>query len=433
MRFTNRSRLSAAVAALCLSMPLSAMAADRIVLVTEGAGGDLAAAQMKNWSLANGATVTPATAKSNDDEAAIVKANADATILILREVATTGAATTVSGSAAAKANVDAVAAALVTDAGKAEPSVAPTTMPAAVEANDDSTISGAGGSRVIVVSVPTSQSMPVSTRARALRVATAQLLSSDAAYTGTVDAVLPPHTSGALHIGIYDGKGSNNSPGPEAMWSILSKTDNVAFTFVGPQEINGESLRQFDLVMFPGGSGGGQGAALGSAGREAIRTFVSGGGAYIGNCAGAYLASDSYPWSLHMINVKTVNTENGAWARGTGDVQVELTDDGRKLLGDHQTVTLHYANGPIYAIDDNKELPTPKILAWYRSEIAKKDINKGQMVNTPAIVCAPFGKGRVVAFSCHPEYTKEYTDFIRMAVKWVTSKDATDSSDAKVK
>lgn len=42
------------------------------------------------------------------------------------------------------------------------------------------------------------------------------------------------------------------------------------------------SVSNFDAVVFPGGSGSGQAAALGDAGIEAVRSFVRSGGAYIG-------------------------------------------------------------------------------------------------------------------------------------------------------
>jgi putative intracellular protease/amidase len=53
----------------------------------------------------------------------------------------------------------------------------------------------------------------------------------------------------------------------------------------------GVCVAQFDLVVFPGGSGSRQAAALEQEGRGAVWRFVEAGGGYLGVCVGAYLAA----------------------------------------------------------------------------------------------------------------------------------------------
>ncbi|MFT3787845.1 MAG: BPL-N domain-containing protein [Tepidisphaeraceae bacterium] len=279
----------------------------------------------------------------------------------------------------------------------------------------------ASGKAVIVIDAPSNERLPVSQRARMFRVAVNELLAKDLkAYDKGLNHVLPDAEKGVRRIGVYDGLGSNRSPGPEAMYGILSTLKDVRVTFVGPSELrDADAVKQFDVLMFPGGSGSGQARALGPTGRANVKSWVDAGGAYVGNCAGGYFASSGYKWSLGLLNVTTVDSAH--WNRGTGDVQVELTDDGKHLLGDHATITLKYANGPIFAPANRSDLPAVTVLAHYRSELAKNGAVVGAMVNTPAVVTAPFGHGRVVAFSCHPEYSKDYKDFIVKAVDWATS------------
>lgn len=57
-----------------------------------------------------------------------------------------------------------------------------------------------------------------------------------------------------------------------------------------------------DVLLFPGGSGSKQGKALGEAGRSHVRQFTREGGGVIGICAGAYLCSSHYSWSLGLMN-----------------------------------------------------------------------------------------------------------------------------------
>jgi putative intracellular protease/amidase len=71
-------------------------------------------------------------------------------------------------------------------------------------------------------------------------------------------------------------------------------------------DIRGGKLAGMEVLIHPGDSGGGQGRALGEEGRQAVREFVEAGGGYAGLCAGAYLATCDYDWSLHILD------QNGA-------------------------------------------------------------------------------------------------------------------------
>ena len=52
-------------------------------------------------------------------------------------------------------------------------------------------------------------------------------------------------------------------------------------------------------------------------GRRAILDFIKNGGGYVGICAGVYLASSHYSWSLGILNAKVVDGEHWAGARVT--------------------------------------------------------------------------------------------------------------------
>ena len=106
-------------------------------------------------------------------------------------------------------------------------------------------------------------------------------------------------------------------------------------------------LEHYDLVCFMGGSGSGIARTIGEEGIATVRRFVEDGGAYIGVCAGAYLATAGYDWSLHILNARTLHTGN-QWRRGRGEVIIELTDHGRLVLGlEDQRVPVSYVNGPM--------------------------------------------------------------------------------------
>ncbi len=197
--------------------------------------------------------------------------------------------------------------------------------------------------------------------------------------------------------------------------------------FVGPADIQAGVLDQFDVVIFPGGSGSKQAAAIGKEGCRAVREFVESGGGYVGICAGAFLATAKYDWSLALVNADTFtgNREipgvgvKRMWFRGSGIVKMELTDEGKKILGDLPgLVELGYANGPILSPAGKDDLPEYVPLAFFRSEISKYEPQEGTMVDTPAIVASTFGKGRALAISPHPEGTTGLEPLVQRAVAW---------------
>jgi hypothetical protein len=225
--------------------------------------------------------------------------------------------------------------------------------------------------------------------------------------------------SPAIRIALYKGPGTGGA-GPPNLMKRLNDGNTTSITQVTPEEIQNGVLTNFHAVIFGGGSGSRQAAALGETGREAVRTFVSNGGGYIGICAGAYLATSGYPWSLKIINAKTISPK---WMRGAGNVKMELADSGKKILGNQEgQFDVRYINGPIVQPATEKNLPPYESLALFRTELAKNGSPEGIMVNSPAIFAGDYNGGRVVCISPHPEQTKGLEDFVPRAIDWAITK-----------
>lgn len=202
----------------------------------------------------------------------------------------------------------------------------------------------------------------------------------------------------------------------------------MSLHFIGEEEVRPEILNQFDVVLFPGGSGSKQAAAIGKKGREVVKDFVRGGGGYLGVCAGAYLCSSHYDWSLNLIDssVFTGSREipgvgrKQMWYRGGwAPIDVELTKEGEKLFPEiAPEFVVRYANGPIISPKGREELEEYSVLAWFRSENGLWEPQKGTMINTPAIVSGKFGKGRVISVSPHPESTESLHSILRKSIRW---------------
>ena len=237
---------------------------------------------------------------------------------------------------------------------------------------------------------------------------------------GDAEVMTPRLKGGQVQVAVYDGGGTGGK-GVTNLTGILDGDERTAAHHVGPPDIAAGALEQFDVVIFPGGSGKAEAEALGKEAVEAVRTFVRSGGGYIGICGGAFLSSTNYEWSLGIINNKTI--PGRLHERGGGTVTIELTDEGRRLLGDKAgPLDVYYHNGPMLLPAGLAGLPAFEPLAVFRSEISKYEEQKGTMINMPAIIAAPCGKGRVLAISPHPESAPALHFIIRQGVQWAAGR-----------
>jgi glutamine amidotransferase-like uncharacterized protein len=220
-------------------------------------------------------------------------------------------------------------------------------------------------------------------------------------------------------VALYVDKGAAGK-GVPCVCTELGKCDDMEVTKVSGQQIRDGILNNnFDVVVFTGGAASTQAKTLGDQGRANVKKFVEKGGGYMGICAGAYLACNGFDWAVGVLDAKTVSSK---WQRGMGMVQIELTPEGQKLLGQtNKMFTLKYENGPI--ITHNKGVfPKFNTLAVYRTEKAENGSPVGAMINSPAIVTSTCGKGRVVVISPHPEQSVGAESMIPAAIKWLTEK-----------
>lgn len=226
----------------------------------------------------------------------------------------------------------------------------------------------------------------------------------------------PQRESEEIRVAVYNDVGVGRSI--KELLSVLDKADGLHVQKITAEDVRGGALDDYDVVIHPGGSGSKQGKQLDTEGREVVRSFVRKGGGFVGVCAGAYLASADYPWSLHILDAKVLDRKH--WARGTGTVRVGLSDKGRKILRvDSQSVSIHYGQGPLLAPAADPSISDYVPLATYETEIAKNGAPSGVMVGTTAIAAGQFGRGRVFCFSPHPEKTDGLGPFVHRAIEYV--------------
>ncbi len=245
-----------------------------------------------------------------------------------------------------------------------------------------------------------------------------------------VDVLTPAQPqSNLIRVGLYDGPGTGTNP----LTDILDSEAETMVQHLGPADLRKEVLKQFDVVIFPGGSGSRQAAAIGATGREAVRDYIHNGGGYVGICAGAYLCSSNYTWSLGLVPVKVFSEvlevpgvgKKAMWYRGKSTtVQMQFTGEGRQLLGDVPELTdVRYHNGPIFRPLSEGD-PGFTTLAWFRSEQVLYPPQEGTMVDTPAIIQAGYGKGRAIAISPHPESSTALRPMVLSAIRYAAGRSA---------
>ena len=221
-------------------------------------------------------------------------------------------------------------------------------------------------------------------------------------------------------MAVFEGDGVGKSC--TNLLTILDNSSKIQLEVsrVTTADIVAGKLDEFDVLIHPGGSGSKQGNDLGEDGRQQVRQFVSQGGGFLGVCAGAYLATNDYTWSLNLIDAKVVDRKH--WARGTGTVQLELSPSGQDLFkAKSSELEIFYGQGPLLARRewDDPKIPDYESLAIYGSEIAKNGAPNGIMKGTSAAVRCDYGKGRVFCFSAHPELTEGLHYLIPTVVQWL--------------
>ena len=225
----------------------------------------------------------------------------------------------------------------------------------------------------------------------------------------------PLKPAATITLALYQGKGTGGVS--EKLLNLLEKQPNLTIREVDEEDIRDDKLTGCDVVLLPGGDGGIQGKALGEEGRQKIREFVAAGGGYVGVCAGAYLATCEYGWSLDILDAKVVDRKH--WDRGHGTVKIGLTPRGREFFGvDHEQLSIYYHQGPLLAPADNPDVPDYDNLAKFDTGVAQNGAPGGVMRGCTAIASGTYHKGRVICFSPHPEQTKGLGHLLERAIQW---------------
>lgn len=236
-----------------------------------------------------------------------------------------------------------------------------------------------------------------------------------------------PRKDGAVRTGFLLGPGSSGSCLFRLLRTIAS-SPNYDVRFLLGADVAAGALADVDLFVVPGGWSQTQMKSLGPVGCSNLVSWVRGGGAYYGTCAGAYLVGQSNATRTY-IGLTPYRPQACPYRGNSTDVKCAFTDDGRKALGlPAKEFTTLYWGGPVFEPAPETALPDSDIrtFATYASQnVYSFNTNTvPAMGGRAAIVGGTLGKGKILTLATHPEFLAGSRHVVRAGLKYLTGKSA---------
>ncbi|MCX7919224.1 MAG: BPL-N domain-containing protein [bacterium] len=222
--------------------------------------------------------------------------------------------------------------------------------------------------------------------------------------------------SSIIKVAIYADEGTLAKCVKKSLDIVRRENDMVIAPIKQTDIVNG-NLAEYDVLLLPGGSGSGQAESLKPEGRQAIIKFIANGKGIVAICAGGYLVAKGWNENtrdIELINAELYDLDN--WDRGVQTITCHSASDGRK---EHFEFQIHFENGPIFVPANDPYLPNYVSLATFQTDMHKAGAPANMMFGKDAIIASYFGKGKLVAFSPHPELTPGLEPMLVRAIRWV--------------
>ncbi len=250
------------------------------------------------------------------------------------------------------------------------------------------------------------------------------LIFSFSCNTDNKNNVSEENNSNKIQVAVFSGNGASPVCVTETLEALKIDKDIDGKAIDGQDVANG-SLSDFDVIIFPGGSGSKELNNLGKSGVDSIRNFVlKKGKGLIGICAGGFMtmSTDGYP-SLKLSNYKQLDRAH--YNRGRGLVQFKLTSQGEKYFPElkNHDLFLQYYDGPVMQLKDSAKEDTSE-LGKFVSDIHPDDFAPSGL--TPGKTFMYFeeaGKGKIFGMAGHPEATPGMRWMVPRMVRLVSSEE----------
>jgi len=234
--------------------------------------------------------------------------------------------------------------------------------------------------------------------------------------------VLPPYPDKKprVRVAAFADEGGVNRPVTERL--ALSPEFDV--DIVTGADIQANKIKDYDMLLLPGGWAPTQYKVIGTNGCENIKRYVREGGSVYAICAGAFLISQT-------VDVHAPRGDMIPWSdlgdyhfRGGGPIAVRITEEGAKNLGvPVQTRDIIYWGGPVFE-PGKTPVPDCDIRSWGDyfghnfNTCSSKDLPP--MGGHAAFLGGTYGKGKVFVSAPHPEKDEQTFDIVDGAVRYLT-------------
>lgn len=231
------------------------------------------------------------------------------------------------------------------------------------------------------------------------------------------------HNTKKIKVAVFSGNGASSVCVTETL-EALKIDKEIEGTAINGNNIAAGKLSDFDVIIFPGGSGSKELNNLGKIGVDSIRKFVlEKGKGLIGICAGGFMtmSTEGYP-SLKLSSYKQLDREH--YNRGRGLVQFKLTEQGLKYFPElkEYNLFLQYYDGPVMQLKDSTKEDTTE-LGKFVSDIHPDNFApKGLTPGKTFMYFENAGKGEILGIAGHPESTPGMRWMVPRMVRLVSSK-----------
>ena len=225
-----------------------------------------------------------------------------------------------------------------------------------------------------------------------------------------------------VKVGVYTGIGPRANGMAEYL-RLIEDSPDLELTLLDADDIRSGALDKIDLIVIPGGDSRTEKRDLGPKGAERIKEFLRRGGGYIGSCAGCCLLMDSVMDPERGIGIIPFHRTG---SKGGFMMPVKVNAKGAAALGiEEKSYVIRYHGGPVLEPSTNAIADAAfEIWGTYEQDFGKPG-SKPEMAGRGAMVGGTYGKGRVFAFTVHPENFAGTRELVRGAFRYVIGRDAT--------
>ena len=246
---------------------------------------------------------------------------------------------------------------------------------------------------------------------------TAMMMLTSCATTKVVEETTQPAYDGpTVKVGLFLDKGCSGNGALQ--WArLLAYCPQLDLTLLDANDIRNGKLDGLQLLLCPGGSSKTQYDMMGPDGVQKVKQFIENGGSYIGVCAGSFNAMNR-KGRIALLPYDYIPNASGQLA----DLAFEFNQESAKLLdikpGRH---IIRYHGGNIMKpTEPTAPMGEAKVLAVFKSSVSPYGMAPFNYMDKPAVVLGQYGKGKVLASSCHPESYESTHDIALGYVRAVT-------------